>query len=227
MNHTAILKKLKTLGKKKNRDGMARFGINTQKAFGVSVPDMRAIAKEVGRDRSVARKLWDSGYHEARIVASMIDVPGEVTEEQMDEWVLEFNSWDLCDQVISNLFRKTVYADRKAREWCKREEEFVRRAGYVMIAMLAVSDKKADDEFFVKYFPLIKKGATDNRNFVKKGVNWAVRQIGKRNLGLNKKAIALCCEIEEIDSPSARWIAKDAIRELDSKEVKERLKRKK
>jgi 3-methyladenine DNA glycosylase AlkD len=157
----------------------------------------------------------------------MVDVPGEVTEEQMDEWVQEFNSWDLCDQVIMNLFEKTVYANKKAREWHNREEEFVRRAGYVMMARLAVSDKKAGDDFFIKYFPLIKKGATDNRNFVKKAVNWAIRQIGKRNLGLNKKAIALCREIEAVDAPSARWIAKDAIRELDSKEVKERLKRKK
>ena len=210
MNHTAILKKLKTLGKKKNREGMARFGINTSKAFGVCVPDMRAIAKETGRDRTVARRLWDSGYHEARIVASMVDVPGEVTEGQMDEWTLEFNSWDLCDQVIMNLFEKSRFADKKAREGHKREEEFVRRAGYVMMARLAVSDKKAGDDFFIKYFPLIKKGVTDNRNFVKKAVNWAVRQIGKRNLALNKKAILLCREIELIDSPSARWIAKPA-----------------
>jgi 3-methyladenine DNA glycosylase AlkD len=227
MNHTAVLKKLKTLGKKKNREGMARFGINTSKAFGVGVPDMRAIAKEVGRDRTIAHKLWDSGYHEARIVASMLDEPEKVTGEQMDEWALEFNSWDLCDQVIMNLFEKTRFANKKAREWHRREEEFVRRAGYVMMARLAVSDKNAGDDFFIKYFPLIKKGATDNRNFVKKAVNWAIRQIGKRNLGLNKKALALCREIEVIDSPSARWIAKDAIRELESKDVKERLKRKK
>jgi len=225
MDLKEILSKLERSGVEKNRQGMARFGINIEKAFGVTIPLLRGLAKEAGKDRKLAHQLWDSGYHEARILASMIDEPDLVTEQQMEEWVVKFNSWDVCDQVILNLFEKTKYAYKKAAEWHKREEEYVKRAGYVLMARLAVSDKKADDEKFIKFFPLIRRGVTDERNFVKKAVNWAIRQIGKRNRALNKRAVAFCRELGEIDSRSAKWIVADALRELTDEKTVGRLKR--
>jgi len=220
-----VLARLEKSGSEKDRQGMARFGINAEKAFGVRIPVMRALAKEIGKDRALADRLWRSGYHEARILAGMVDDPKSVTERQMEEWVVEFNSWDLCDQVILNLFEKTPFAYKKAVEWHKRDEEFVKRAGYVLMARLAVCDKKADDAVFIRFFPFIKKGVTDERNFVKKAVNWAIRQIGKRNRALNKRTVAFCRELREIDSPSARWIVADAMRELTDEKTIGRLKK--
>mgnify|MGYP006412868863 FL=1 len=223
MTYTQIIKKLKSLSNTKNRQGMARFGIETSKAFGISIPNLRAIAKEVGKDHKLAQQLWNSGYHEARILACFIDDPKEVTEKQLDEWVLGFNSWDLCDQCCSNLIDKTPFAIKKINEWSAREEEFVRRAGIVLMACLAVHAKKMSDSEFEPFFKIIKKYSTDERNFVKKAVNWALRQIGKRNLALNKRAIIVGKSIQTIDSKSAKWIAHDAIRELQSEAVQERL----
>ena len=145
----------------------------------------------------------------------------------METWVKDFDSWDVCDQVCSNLFDKTPFAYRKAIEWSKREEEFVKRAGFVLMATLSVHDKKADNKKFEQFFPIIKRESNDNRNFVKKAVNWALRQIGKRNLSLNKKAIKTAKEIQKMDSKSARWIASDALRELTSEKIQKRLKSKK
>jgi len=223
MQYDDILKKLKSLSDPKAVEGMARFGINPENTFGVSIPNLRQIAKETGRDRALAQQLWASAIHEARILASMIDDPKMVTEEQMERWVKDFDSWDVCDQCCMNLFEKTKFAYQKAVEWSSNDKEFIKRTGFVLMARLAVSDKKADDKQFEPFLPIIKREASDNRNFVKKAVNWALRQIGKRNLNLNRKAIETAKEIQEIDSKSARWVASDALRELTGKAVLERL----
>lgn len=205
-------------------EGMARFGIDTSQAYGVSIPVLRQLAKQIGRDHKFAQTLWDAGIHETRIIASMIDEPDKVTKSQMDKWANDFNSWDVCDQCCSNLFRKTPYAHEKAMEWSESKKEFVKRAGFTMMAVIAVHDKKATDNDFDKFFKQIKCGSTDERNFIKKAVNWALRQMGKRNKALNKKALAVAKEIEKIDSKSAKWIAKDAIRELTDQKIISRIK---
>ena len=221
-----ILKRLKSLSNPDAVMGMARFGINPENTYGISIPDLRKMAKEIGRDHPLAQELWSSGIHEARILAGMIDDPKMVTEKQMESWVKDFDSWDVCDQCCMNLFEETKSAYQKCVEWSSREEEFVKRAGFVLMARLAVSDKSAKDEMFLKFLPVIEREAIDNRNFVKKAVNWALRQIGKRNIQLNKMAIRTAKEIQKMDSKSAKWVASDAIRELTSKEVQERLQRK-
>src|ERR1051326_6470751 len=197
--------------------GMARFGISSTQTLGVSIPTLRRIAKDISRDHLLALELWRSGIHEARILASMIADPRLVSPEQTEEWVNDFDSWDICDQVCGNLFDKTAYAYHKALEWPHREQEFVRRAGFVLMAELAVHDKRAADEAFVPFFPLIKQYATDERNCVKKAVNWALRQIGKRDSHLRALAVDCAQEIKQLDSRSARWIASDAIKELQKK----------
>ncbi|MBM3257840.1 MAG: DNA alkylation repair protein [Candidatus Nealsonbacteria bacterium] len=217
MNSQEIIKKLKSLSSKKNVAGMARFGINPKYALGVNVPVLRELAKKTGKDHKLALSLWKSRIHEIRILASMVDEADKVTEKQMESWVKEFNSWDLCDQCCMNLFDKTPFAWKKATDWTKRKEEFVRRAGFALMACLAWHDKKAKDKDFIKFFPFIKKYSTDERNFVKKAVNWALRQIGKRNAVLREKCIKIAREMQKTDSKTAQWIAKDAVRELVSK----------
>jgi 3-methyladenine DNA glycosylase AlkD len=226
MNCEEILKKLKSLSNPKNVAGMARFGINSKNTLGVSVPNLRKLAKTIGKDHKLAQRLWDSGIHEAKILASMIDDSKLVTEKQMDGWVGDFDSWDVCDQVCMNLFDKTSFAFEKATKWTKSSKEFVKRAGFSMMACLAWHDKKSNDKEFVKFFPIIKKESTDERNFVKKAVNWALRQIGKRNSKLNKEATKIAKEIQKIDSKTAKWIAKDSIKELESPAVQRKLKSK-
>src|SRR5437764_10279761 len=194
--------------------GMARFGISSTQTLGVSIPTLRRIAKDIGRDHPLALELWRSGIHEARILASMIADPRLVSPEQMEEWVNDFDSWDVCDQVCGNLFDKTPYAYQKAVEWPHREQEFVRRAGFVLMAELAVHDKRASDEAFVPFFPLIKQYATDERNFVRKAVNWALRQIGKRNSHLRDAPADRAQAIRQMHSRAARWIANDELQEL-------------
>ncbi len=184
-----ILKRLKSLSNPKAVEGMARFGINPKHTYGVSIPKLRALAKEIGKNHLLARQLRSSRIHEARILAGMIDEPARVTEAQMERWVKDFDSWDVCDQVCSNLFDRTPFAYKKAVEWSARDEEFVKRAGFVLMAALSVHDKKAHDDDFVKFLPIIKREAIDDRNFVKKAANWALRQIGKRNKRLNAAAI--------------------------------------
>ena len=224
MQYTDIIERLKSLSNPRAIEGMARYGITPQKTYGVSIPNLRKIAKRAGTDHKLAQQLWASGIHEARILASMVDNPDEVTEEQMESWVKDFDSWDACDQCCNNLFRReTKFAYQKAVEWSSREEEFAKRAGFVLMAALAVHDKNAKDVEFLEFLPIIRRGSVDSRNFVKKAVNWALRQIGKRNLNLNKKAIETAKEIQKIDSRSAKWIASDAIRELTSKAVQERI----
>lgn len=212
-----VIVELKKYANAKNIEGMARFGIGGQNVLGgPSIPVLRKMAKEVGKNHTLALGLWKSEIHEARLLASFVDNFSEVTSGQMEEWVRDFDSWDICDQVCSNLFDKTPYAWQKVFEWVEEEEEFVRRAGFVLMATLSVHDKDASDDNFTQFFPLIKKYSVDERNFVKKAVNWALRQIGKRNGNLNKLALVCAKDILEIDSKSARWIAKDAIRELEN-----------
>ena len=218
-----ILRELESLADPEAVKGMARFGINPTNTYGVSIPNLRVMAKKVGRNHLLAQQLRSSGIHEARILAGMIDSAEAVTEEQMENWVRDFDSWDICDQVCSNLFDKTKLAHRKAVEWSRRREEFVKRAGFVLMAALSVHDKKARDDAFLKFLPIIKRESIDDRNFVKKAVNWALRQIGKRNIALNRAAVAAAGEIQRMDSKSARWIASDALRELTGEAVQKKL----
>jgi 3-methyladenine DNA glycosylase AlkD len=220
-----VLKQLKSKARPGEVEGMARFGMTAENRLGVKVPEMRKLAKELGKDHALALELWKTGIPEARMVAGMIAEPGLLTEEQMEAWVKDINSWDVCDQVCMNLFEKSPLARKKIHDWSRREEEFVKRTAFSLMACLAWHDKKAEDESFIKLFPLIKACATDERNFVKKAVNWALRNLGKRNPRLNKAAIALAREIRELDSKAARWIAADAIRELESEAVQKRLKK--
>lgn len=223
MTYQQIIKKLKSLANPKNIEGMARFGIKPGKLLGISIPNLRRLAKEIGKDHKLSQQLWQSGIHEARILASMIDDVEKVTEKQMDSWIKDFDSWDVCDQVCMNLFDKTPFAFKKAVEWTNRDKGFEKRAGFALMACLAWHDKVSPDSKFIKFFPQIKRGSTDDRNFVKKAVNWALRQIGKRNLSLNKAAIKTAKEIEKIDSRAAKWVAADALRELTGEAVQKRL----
>ncbi len=218
-----VLDRLREKAKPGAIKGMAQFGMETVGRLGVSVPDMRKLSKEVGKDHELAVELWKTGIAEARIVSAMIDEPEKVTEAQMEEWVNGINSWDVCDQVCMNLFEKTTFVLKKIQEWSDRPEEFVRRTAYSLIACVAWHDRGAEDDEFIDLFPVIKKGATDERNFVKKAVSWALRNIGKRNQRLNSAAIQLAEEIKQLDSKAARWIASDAIRELRSDAMQKRL----
>ncbi len=221
-----VMEQLKSKAKIDQLQGMAKFAIVGDQRLGVSVPDMRKIAKDIGKDHQLALDLWETGVPEGMIVAGMIAEPEKLTEQQMETWVVDINSWDICDQLCMNLFEKTPLAEKKIYEWSVREEEFVKRASYALIACLAWHDKEASDEAFTQYFPVIVVGATDERNFVKKAVNWALRNIGKRNQALNKEAIEVAKEIQGLDSKSARWIASNAIRELENEKVQERLRKK-
>jgi 3-methyladenine DNA glycosylase AlkD len=227
MNSYQIISDLKKLRNPSNIDGKARFGINPNSALGISIPHLRKTAREIGKNHKLAIDLWDSCIHEVRILATMIDEPAKVTKSQMNKWVKDFNSWDLCDQCCNNLFGKTSFAIDKSFEWVEREEEFVRRAGFVLMAVLAVHNNEMNDEQFIACFQIIEKYSVDERNFVKKAVNWALRQIGKRNINLNKKAVLLCKKLLQSDSKSAKWIANDALRELTSDKILARMKSKK
>jgi 3-methyladenine DNA glycosylase AlkD len=211
---TDILDQLRAAANQANVQGMAHFGMTVEKRLGVAVPEMRRIAKTAGKDHAAALELWETGIAEARIVASMVAVPGQLTEEQMEAWVKDFDSWDVCDQVCMNLFEKSPLTRRKIVDWSSRDEEFVKRAAFALLACLAWHDKRATDEEFIAFLRVIERGATDDRNFVKKAVNWALRQIGKRDPRLRGKAIAAAEGIRLQDSRVARWIAADALREL-------------
>ncbi|MBU2597799.1 MAG: DNA alkylation repair protein [Actinobacteria bacterium] len=226
MQYDDILKKLKSLSNPKAIEGMAKYGITAKRAYGVSIPNLRKIAKKIGKNHELAQKLWKSDIRETRILVSMIDDPDKITEEQMERYVKEFNYWEICDQFCMNLFDKTKFAYKKAIEWSKRKEEFVKRAGFALVACLAWHDKNAKDSNFLEFFSSIVREATDNRNYVKKAVNWALRNIGKRNLNLNRKAVGIAKEIKKMDSKAARWIASDAIRELTSEKIQKRLAKK-
>ncbi len=224
MSYQEIIKKLESLKNPRNVEGMARFGIRPKtKVYGVAIPELRKIAKEIKKDHKLALKLWDSKIHEARILAGFIAEAEKLTEQQVEKWARGFDSWDVVDQVCSNLFDKTKFAYKKVFEFSKRKEEFIKRTAFTLIACLAVHDKKAKDDVFLKFLPLIKKASIDERNFVRKAVNWALRQIGKRNKKLNKEAIKLAKGIQKMNSKSAKWIAGDAIRELTGENIQKRL----
>ncbi len=227
MNYNEVIEQLKKMGDPKNIEGMGRFGIKTENNLGNSVTTLRNFAKTIGKNHDLAVRLWNSGIRDARMVAACIENPENVSEDQVDKWVNDFDSWDICDHCCGHFFDKTPFAYKKAKEWTQRTEEFQKRAGFSIMAWLAVHDKKEDDSKFEEFLTLIKKESTDERNYVKKAVNWALRNIGKRNITMNKKAIEIAREIQKVDSKSARWIASDAIRELTSEKIKQKLNRKK
>ena len=193
---------------------MARFGINTERAFGIGIPVLRTLAREIGRDHALAAELWESGTHEARILATMIDDPKLVESAQMERWVRDLDSWDLCDQACGNLFRRTRFAYAKAARWSRSEREFTKRAGFALMATLASGDQAASDGKLRAFLPLIASGASDQRNFVKKAVSWALRGIGKRNRSLHRAALRTSERLAARESRAARWVGGDARREL-------------
>ncbi|EQD29453.1 hypothetical protein B2A_14467 [mine drainage metagenome] len=219
-----IMKDLKANADTEFKKSEERLGINVSKAYGVQLPVLRSIAKRTGTDQRVAEELWKSGVHEARILASMIYDPDSVTDRQLETLVKGIDSWDLCDNCCSELFSNTVYADKKIDEWTKRSEEYVKRAGFVMIAYKALRDANASNSDFRRLFKQITDAASDERNYVKKAVSWALREIGKRNVTLNTDAIHLAEELAKQDSDSAQWISKSVISELKSEKIQNRLK---
>ena len=226
MNPTeGILRELRVRARPDQLGGMARYGMTTEGRLGVSIPNLRKMAKELGKNHELALDLWRTGISEARILAAMVDDPAKLTEKQMEDWVRDINSWDVCDQVCMNLFERTPLAWRKILDWSNREEEFVKRAAFALIACLAWHDKESEDQKFLRLLPVIRQGATDDRNFVKKAVNWALRNIGKRNQKLNEAAIKTARQIQRIHSKAAQWIASDAIKELGSSPVRRRVKK--
>ena len=206
-------------------EGMARYGIQTADAVGVTVTELRRLARRLGRDHGLAAGLWASGVHEARILASLVDDPALVTEAQMDAWVADLDSWDVCDGVCGNLFDRTPFALDKAAEWTAREAEFEKRAGFALIAWAAVHRNDLPDRAFAELLPTIRERSTDERTYVKKAVSWALRSIGKRSRGLNTKAIRTAEQIARIDARAARWVARDVLRELRGDPVQARLNR--
>ncbi len=218
-----VLEDMRRAARPENVAGMARYGICPKGTWGVTMPELKAIAKRYGKDHVLAIELWETGVHEARILAALTGEPSKVDRRLMDKWVREFDSWDVCDQVCSYLFSRTALAYEVIPDWARADEEFVRRAGFVILAALAVHDRKEDDSTFIHYFPLIEEQAGDGRNYVKKAVNWAIRQMGKRSLGLRAECLVLLERIKAQGSSSAKWIASDALRELNSPEVIARL----
>jgi 3-methyladenine DNA glycosylase AlkD len=225
MELTVVLNLLRQAAKPEYLAGMSRYGIKTDHAFGIKLPDIRAIAKKIGKDHWLALELWKTKYHEARFLAAFIDNPKEVTEKQMEDWVRDFDSWDICDQTCGNLFDRTPFAFRKAVEWSSAKEEFVKRAAFALMAALAVHAKKIPDNEFLNFFPIIEQESGDDRNFVKKAVNWALRQTGKRSQFLHKEALKTAYRIREQPSRSARWIAADTIRELEDPKIIARIRK--
>lgn len=223
MNLKSILYMLNKYKDPAMAGSMAHFGITSSVIYGVSLPELRRIAKEAGTDHELAADLWEEGSREARILAGMIDNPALVTVEQMEAWAADFDSWEICDQCCSNLFRKTSHAWPMALEWAGREDQYVKRAGFVLAAVMAVGDRESDNEKFEQFFEIIVRESADGRNYVMKSVNWALRQIGKKNLHLNRKAVETAEEIAAVDSKCARWIASGALRELTGKAVTDRL----
>ena len=221
----SVLTWLKRHSSARTREGMARYGIPSDNASGVSVGDIRMLAKRLGRDHELALALWDTGFYEARMLTPFIDEPARVTPTQMEHWCRDFDSWAICDALCFHLFDKTPHAWQKLTRWSGRREEFVKRAAFALLASLALHDKTAPDAPFVKSFALIERAATDDRNFVKKAVSWALRGIGKRNPALNAAAIKLARRLAESPHPAARWIGKDALRDLATPATRRRFER--
>ena len=220
----AALTWLERRGTRRNREGMARYGLQARKVFGVSMGAMQGLAKRLGQNHELAAALWETGWYEARILAAFVDEPARVTAAQMDRWSLDFENWGVCDTVCFHLFDRTPHAFRKVAQWSRRRDEFGKRAAFALLACLALHDKEADDEKFLDYLPLIERAADDERNFVKKGVSWALRLIGRRGVQLNAAAVALAQRLSVSPHASARWIGRDAFRELTSPAVTRRIK---
>lgn len=214
---------LRRLGTKRNVEGMARYGIHAEKVFGVSKPKLDALAKKIGKNHSLGLALWSTGIQDAKILAGLISEPGQVTASQMELWVRDFDNWDSCDGTCCHLFVFAEAAWPKAFAWTKRKDEFQKRGGFALAAYLAYRDKSAGDAKYLRFLKVIEREADDERNFVKKAVNWALRNIGKRNQGLNRAAIATAQRIQKKESRAARWIAADALRELEGEAVQARL----
>jgi len=217
---------LKRLGERKNVEGMARFGIRARKVFGVSKPKLDELAKKIGNNHQLGMELWRTGIHDTRILGVLISEAEKVNGYQMERWVRDFDNWDVCDGTCCHLFVFAAPAWKKAFAWTRRKKEFEKRAGFALAAFLAVHDKSAADAIYIRLLKAIEREAWDGRNFVRKAVNWALRNIGKRNLRLNQAAIASAERIRSQDTRSARWIAADALRELRSEAVQTRLRRK-
>jgi 3-methyladenine DNA glycosylase AlkD len=225
-NCAHALRELRAMGEERNIVGMARFGIRAKVVYGVAKPKMDELARRIGKNHDLALELWAAGVHDARILAGMIDEPGQVSASQMERWVRDFDNWDVCDGTCCHLFVFAAPAWAKAVEWSRRKKEFEKRAGFALMAYLAYRDKSAPDGKCQRLFPIIQREAHDERNFVRKAVNWALRNIGKRNLRLNREAIRAAERMRRQGSRSARWIAADALRELKSAAVQTRLRRK-
>ena len=221
-----VVVRLRKLGSKSVRDGMLRYGIPNENAFGVSVGKIQKLSKEVGRNHELALALWETGYYEARMLAAFVDDPKLVTPAQMDRWCKDFDNWGIVDTVCFKLFDVTPHAWKKVEQWSKRRDEFQRRAAYALLACLGVHDKQATNEKFIACFPLIEAAATDERNFVKKGVSWALRVIGRRNLELNKAATELAQRLTDSPDPTSRWLGKEALREFKRPVVRRQLENK-
>jgi len=217
-----ILKRLRDGAQPDARASLERFGITARQAYGWAIPALRELARETGRDHTLAQQLWATGILDARILAALVDEPDRVTPRQMERWARDFDSWAVCDACCMHLFDRTPYAHVKVRAWSGRKEEFVKRAAFALMAALAVHEKDGSDETFRAFLPLCEREAGDARNFVKKAVNWALRQIGKRNASLRAAAIASAERIAAQGSASARWIGADALRELRSAAVAKR-----
>jgi 3-methyladenine DNA glycosylase AlkD len=222
-----VLTWLERRGTKRNREGMARYGIRAPKAFGVSIATMQSLARRLGEDHELALALWDTGWYEARILTAFVDEPARVSAPQMDRWARDFDNWGICDTVCFKLFDRTAHAWRKVDQWSGRREEFVKRAAFALLASLALHDKPAEDEKFLRTLPLIEAAAADERNFVKKGVSWALRSIGHRNAALHQAALATARRLSQSPVPSARWVGKDGLRDLTRATVQRRLAAKK
>ena len=218
--------RLRAVARPEQIEGMARYGLAARNRLGISMPGLRTLGKKIGKDHALALRLWESGIQEARILSSLVADPGALTEEQMEAWVVDLDSWDVCDQVCMNLFEKSPLVLKKIAEWSRREETFVKRAAFSLIACLAWHDKAAPDSLFLNFLPIIRREAVDERNYVKKAVSWALRHIGKRNPSLNRAALKAATEMRALESRAARWIASDAIRELESESVQKRLRKK-
>jgi 3-methyladenine DNA glycosylase AlkD len=222
MDVQAVIGDLRERADPSRKPGMARVGINVSRALGVSMPNIRAIAKACGVDHTLALGLWKTGIHEARILATLVADPEALTEVQRERWALDITSWDLCDSA-ADLFGRTPSQADVIRAWARRPEAFVKRCAFSMIARRSVWAKEVPDREFLGYLPLIRRAATDDRNEVKKGVSWALRQIGKRNRALHSAAIDEAERILAVGTPSATWIARDVLRELGSEKTRSRL----
>lgn len=225
-NAKNILAQLKRLGSQEGLASLKRFAITTDKAFGCSMPQIQGIAKQAGKNHALAQELWDTGWYDARLMAAFVDDPAQVTPQQMDAWVNEFDSWAICDTICFHLFDKTPHAWKKLAPWSKLKEEFAKRSAFALVWGLTVHDKEATDAPFLKALAIIEKTARDDRNFVKKAVNMTLRAIGKRNATLHAAAMAVAERLAASDDPTARWNGKDALRDLQSASVVKRLAKK-